>query len=157
MNISENVNAIEFGVDLVDSSYENPRNIYRVVVYINDFFKNHPIIEVLAYYKTGKSKGKEYCYAWQKKDKLRLKSSYKEFIVSGLALAIDILKQKLIGKKIEIEDSHGNLPRQAVSPIIAKNRVNMLVEEGLDKEDLRKLYLYFKDGFNEIILEEKEK
>ena len=55
---------------------------------------------------------------------------------------------------IEIEDSYGNLPRQIVQSIIAENGIDVLFEGILDKEDLRKLYLYFKEDFEEIILEE---
>lgn len=57
---------------------------------------------------------------------------------------------------IEIEDSYGNLPKQVVQSIIAEEGIDVLFEGILDKEDLRKLYLYFKEDFEEIILEEGE-
>ena len=55
---------------------------------------------------------------------------------------------------IEIEDSYGNLSRQVVQSIIAEEGIDVLFGWILDKEDLRKLYLYFKEDFEEIILED---
>ena len=86
---------IEFGVDLVDLSYKCSRNIYKVVVYIDDSTYNS-VVSILAYYKTEKSKNKEHCYSWQELDKFRFKSSYEEFTVPGLTSAIELLKQKIM-------------------------------------------------------------
>ena len=81
---------VELEVDLLDDSYKSPRNIYKIVVCVDD---NSTDVNILAYYKTNSSKNKDYCYYLDEKDKFRFKSSYETFIVPGLTEAINSLKQ----------------------------------------------------------------
>ena len=64
------------------------------------------------------------------------------------------IQPKYRAMEIEIEDNYGNLSRQIIQSVFAENGIDVLFEGILDKEDLRKLYLYFKEDFEEIILEE---
>lgn len=85
----------EFIVDLKDLSYKKCRNIYKIIVGIDNSIPYSPIVYVEAYYKTDKSKNKERCYTCEDTDNFRFKSSYEIFKVKGLTNAVELLKNKI--------------------------------------------------------------
>lgn len=56
--------------------------------------------------------------------------------------------------EVEIEDSYGTLSEQIISSVFAEKGIEVLFEGVLSKEDLRNIYVYFKEDFDRII--EKE-
>ena len=56
--------------------------------------------------------------------------------------------------EIEIEDSYGTLAEQILRSVFAEKGIEVLFEGLLSEEDLRNIYLYFKEEFDMII--EKE-
>jgi len=57
--------------------------------------------------------------------------------------------------EIEIEDSYGTLAEQILSSVLAEKGIEVLFECILSEEDLRNIYLYFKEDFYRIIEKEK--
>ena len=56
--------------------------------------------------------------------------------------------------EIDIEDSYGTLSEQILNSVFAEKGIEVLFEGVLSEEDLRNIYLYFKEEFGRII--EKE-
>ena len=57
--------------------------------------------------------------------------------------------------EIDIEDSYGTLAEQILNSVLAEKGIEVLFEGVLSEEDLRNLYVYFKEDFDRIIEKEK--
>lgn len=57
--------------------------------------------------------------------------------------------------EVEIEDSYGTLSEQILSSVFAEKGIEVLFDGVLSEEDLRNLYVYFKEDFDRIIEKEK--
>ena len=57
--------------------------------------------------------------------------------------------------EIDIEDSYSTLSEQIISSVFAEKGIEVLFEGLLSEEDLRSIYLYFKEDFDRIIEKEK--